>query len=275
MSKAKNGFYTIDVTDIHDNRYVFTDYLSASNEFDMPALKSPVHQAVSEISEVGFEWETVPGANSYKLEVFEADEKTGKTGEKVVSHTTSENAHTAELKPGKNYIWRVRARYFDPNDNDKYDNESRSAKQTFSTVALAAVENDIMAQNQTSEENVQVDSLKDEVVKFLNAWEYAWEKTAGKDGDIKPYIGYYSDSFSCNGLSKVQWEVDKAEKGKRKNWINVDLKINNIDVKNGHEEVEVDLEQKYRSSNYSDDSIKKLRLQKNQSGWKIISETTL
>jgi len=273
-SMAKNGFYTIHVTDVNNNQHIVTDYLSASDEFNMPALKAPANAMGDVNSEVKFEWGTVLGANSYKLEVFEINEQTGKTGAKVVSHTTNKNAHKEKLEPGKKYSWRVRARYYDPNDNDKYDNESRSPKQSFSTIELAAVASDNAIAQKSQHGNI-MGSLGNEVATLLQAWAHAWERTAGKNANLKSFMGYYSDDFSYNGLSKAQWIKDKAAKGKRKKWIEVNVKIKRMNFLGGREEIQVDLEQKYRSSNYSDKSIKMLRLIKYGSGWKIISETTL
>ncbi|GAG04405.1 unnamed protein product, partial [marine sediment metagenome] len=81
-------------------------------------------------TEVTFQWQAVTDANSYKLEVYEID-----SGTKVVSKTTDQTSYTATLDSGISYEWRVRARYYDPNDGDLYDSESRSSFRTLSTAS--------------------------------------------------------------------------------------------------------------------------------------------
>ena len=130
---AQNGFYTFQVEDLNGNYLLFTDYLSTSTPLDIPELVSPGEGAIGVQTEVNFAWEPVNGANGYKLEVYEVDETSGLSNS-VISSDTDQTTYNAALAPGKNYDWRVRARYFDPNDGDEYDSESRSAFRRFSTL---------------------------------------------------------------------------------------------------------------------------------------------
>ena len=84
-------------------------------------------------TEVTFEWQAVTDANRYMLEVFEIDAVTGDLGTTIVSEDDiDQTSYTATLDSGKSYDWRVRARYYDPNDV-LYDSESRSSFRTLST----------------------------------------------------------------------------------------------------------------------------------------------
>jgi hypothetical protein len=133
ISTAKNGFYTFHVTDINGNYLLYTDYLATTFTIGAPLLTSPEDGVTGVSTEVVFEWQAVTSANKYMLEVFEVDAATGVLGAKAISLTTDQTSHTAILDSGKKYNWRVRSRYYDPNDGDAYDSESRSAFRTFST----------------------------------------------------------------------------------------------------------------------------------------------
>ena len=128
MSSAKNGFYSFHVTDINGNYLLYTDYLATAVAIDAPELTSPDDGVTGMPTEVTFEWQAVTDGNSYKLEVYEID-----SGTKVVSKTTDQTSYTATLDSGISYEWRVRARYYDPNDGGLYDSESRSSFRTLST----------------------------------------------------------------------------------------------------------------------------------------------
>jgi ketosteroid isomerase-like protein len=127
ISRAKRGFYTFEVIDVNGNSVVYTDYLSTATPLDMPALVSPDDGATDIPTNMTFQWDPVAGANGYQLEVWVVG------GDKTISRVTLETTYTATLDPGTMYEWRVRARYYDPNDGAEYDSESRSDFQTFST----------------------------------------------------------------------------------------------------------------------------------------------
>ena len=113
-----------------------------------------------------------------------------------------------------------------------------------------------------------------EIVAFVTAWEKAWEKTAGSKGDMESYMAFYSGRFSSGGLTKAAWKRDKTKKNRKKRWIN--LQIRNVRIigslKRPH--IEVRFRQVYKSSNFSVNSRKKLILRRENSGWKILRETT-
>jgi hypothetical protein len=95
----------------------------------MPVPVSPDDEATDVPTDVTFEWDPVTGANGYMLRVYVVG------GPRVINITTDQTTYDATLDPGTDYEWRVRARYYDPNDGTEYDNESRSDWQTFSTAS--------------------------------------------------------------------------------------------------------------------------------------------
>ncbi len=113
-----------------------------------------------------------------------------------------------------------------------------------------------------------------EIVAFVTAWEKAWEETAGLNGDMETYMAFYSGGFSSGGLTKTAWKRDTAKKNRKKRWIN--LEIRNVRIIGSLEgpHVEVHFRQVYKSSDFSVNSRKKLTLCKENSEWKILSETT-
>ena len=128
IENAKSGFYTFEVMDVNGNSLIYTDYLQDSAPLDMPDLFSPSDGASGLSTTVTFEWEPVAGANGYKLEAWDVT-----TNTKVISAETDQTTYSASLDPGTTFDWRVRARYYHPNDGDEYDNESRSSYRSFTT----------------------------------------------------------------------------------------------------------------------------------------------
>jgi ketosteroid isomerase-like protein len=132
---AQKGFYTFEFTDANGNYILMTDYLSTSAVLDMPVQISPSRNAAHVFSDVTFQWESVMGANGYLLEVYEVDENTGSRTARVLGSYTDQTSYSTILDPDKTYSWRVRSRYYDPKDGDRYDNESRCPYWNFSTSA--------------------------------------------------------------------------------------------------------------------------------------------
>ncbi len=114
--------------------------------------------------------------------------------------------------------------------------------------------------------------LYDRIYMFVNEWRSAWENTAGRNQKIDEYISFYSGDFKTDGFNRNSWKLDKAGKGRKKQWI----KINIFDIRiSGPDEsgsIEVRFRQDYRSSNYSGISGKIIRIKKEESGWKIFQE---
>jgi ketosteroid isomerase-like protein len=128
IDSAESGFYTFKMVDVNGNALLYTDYLQMSAPLEMPVLAYPSDGASGMPAYVTFEWEPVAGANGYKLEAWDVA-----TDVKVVSDETDQTAYSVMLAPDTTYEWRVRARYYDPNDGAEYDNESRSSYRSFTT----------------------------------------------------------------------------------------------------------------------------------------------
>jgi hypothetical protein len=115
-----------------------------------------------------------------------------------------------------------------------------------------------------------VRSASAEITEFLLKWAAAWEKCAGKEGDMNAYMSFYSDDFSTNGFDKDKWQKDKLEKNRKKEWIRI--KLDNIQIvgplSNGRYAAR--FTQVYQSSNYADTSKQILIVKPETAGWKII-----
>ncbi len=126
------------------------------------------------------------------------------------------------------------------------------------------------AKEETGQQGVA--KLHDEIYSFIAAWKAAWENTTKGKAGIERYISFYSANFDSKGLGQNGWKRDKAEKGRYKSWINVDLIDIRIDEPGADNFIEVRFLQDYRSSNYSEKSKKMLVIKKEKTGWKITTE---
>jgi len=116
--------------------------------------------------------------------------------------------------------------------------------------------------------------LETEIKEFLLNWKTAWENSAGVNGETGTYMSFYSDDFYGKGLDKNGWVSDKANKNKKKKWIQVDLKKIRISEPLNDQKVQVNFLQDYRSSNFTLSSEKTLILRKESTGWKIMGFDT-
>ena len=101
------------------------------------------------------------------------------------------------------------------------------------------------------------------------AWKTAWENTATKIGDIDAYMKFYSEDFQAKGYTKKSWRRNKALKNKRKAWIKVEIANIRIAGERPDGPLNVTFSQKYRSSNYQDQTEKTLVVLRENGGWKI------
>jgi hypothetical protein len=114
--------------------------------------------------------------------------------------------------------------------------------------------------------------MRAEILDFLTRWKGAWEKTAGKDGNMESYIAFYSDAFSTRGLDKNGWWADKKLKNRRKSYIKIHLSDVRISPPDPDGTLTVTFSQDFRSSNYSSRSEKTLVLRQEAGGWKILAD---
>ncbi|MBW1806486.1 MAG: protein phosphatase 2C domain-containing protein [Deltaproteobacteria bacterium] len=126
---------------------------------------------------------------------------------------------------------------------------------------------------QVKTETQQKDAeLFDVIYAFVTEWKAAWEKTAGKNGDMDRYISFYSKDFRSSGLSRDGWKRDKSRKGRKKGWIRIEMSDIKISGPKEDDLVEIRFSQRYNSPIFSVRSEKRLILRKEGMGWKIISE---
>jgi len=114
--------------------------------------------------------------------------------------------------------------------------------------------------------------LYDNFYTFISNWKTAWENTAGENSDIEYYLSFYSENFLSRGLDKYGWGHDKAEKGRHRRWIRIEISGIKISQPTSDNQVEVRFLQNYRVSNLSDTSHKVLTLIKEGKEWKITAE---
>lgn len=102
---------------------------------------------------------------------------------------------------------------------------------------------------------------------LLEGWKLAWEHKSLDD-----YIGFYSQSFTSQGLSRSGWKQDKRLKWKRNN--DIQLTINNpVYLKhNGNLVVTFDQTYSIKNTTYSTTGSKTLYFVSEQNTWKIIAE---
>lgn len=117
----------------------------------------------------------------------------------------------------------------------------------------------------------QVLSREEEVNVFLQGWKKAWEQSAGPEGNLGDFYSYYADAFSDGLIDKASWQRDKSRKNIRKAWINVELEQISL-LEQSDDSIHVRFFQRYRSSNYSENSNKNLILIREDGKLKILTE---
>jgi len=126
ISNATNGFYTFTLTDVNGNMWVNTDYLHLDLEqpLDIPTLVSPIDDATVIPGDVTFGWNSVNGANYYRVDMENMPN--------VYPANATDTQAVVNLPEGS-YSWRARARVFDMYGD--FDYESRSGWEDFSVVS--------------------------------------------------------------------------------------------------------------------------------------------
>ena len=100
--RARAGDETSEWSDV----WTFTTEKQAIPEMGRVTLSSPSSGAENQPSDLNFEWESMTGAENYRIMVDESDAFTSS----VIDETVVESSFDAEgLKPGATYYWRVRA----------------------------------------------------------------------------------------------------------------------------------------------------------------------
>jgi len=106
---------------------------------------------------------------------------------------------------------------------------------------------------------------------YMDAWRQAWES-----GDTGKYLSYYSKDFTNNeGMKFEAFKRHKERVNRSKKFIRVSVDKMAIVLPPEREQqfAVVRFVQKYRSSNFANDSRKILYLKKGQTGWAIFGES--
>jgi tetratricopeptide (TPR) repeat protein len=110
------------------------------------------------------------------------------------------------------------------------------------------------------------DPAVQEITKMLNAWAEAWSRK-----DVKAYLSHYAPGFKTpKGMSRKDWEAERAERISRPKWIKVSFDEPRISVDGN--QATVRFRQDYRASNFKSSSSKTLVLTKSGNSWLIVSE---
>ena len=107
-----------------------------------------------------------------------------------------------------------------------------------------------------------------EVIKqIILSWASSWSKK-----DFDRYIEFYSPKFKTKKFkSKKSWAKFRKPRVQKKGSIRVKIQNQKINLIS-NELAEVKFTQKYKSANLRLSTSKRIRLEKNEDGWKIISE---
>ena len=116
----------------------------------------------------------------------------------------------------------------------------------------------------------QVRTDEDEARALIETWRQAWSRS-----DVNAYLGQYSAQFvPVNGLTQAQWAASRRKIISGRNDIQVgvrDLRIQRSDDGS----MSVEFLQDYAAGTYSETAQPKiLRLQREDTGWRIVSEQT-
>lgn len=101
--------------------------------------------------------------------------------------------------------------------------------------------------------------------RFLNKWVESWENR-----NINDYMDCYSQSFTSSNMGWKQWKQYKSEINQENRVIRVSVIKPKITL-DGNEAI-VTYIQKYASDSYNDFGLKRLRLNKENGSWKIVTE---
>ena len=111
-------------------------------------------------------------------------------------------------------------------------------------------------------------SERKELVEMINTWREDWESR-----DIQRYARHYSKHFDTDGQNYAAWIDQKRRVNEAKSWIKVDTRNVSMFRNPGREEyVVVTFEQDYRSSNLSNQMMKRQYWIREDGRWKIVHE---
>ena len=114
------------------------------------------------------------------------------------------------------------------------------------------------------------DRVRSEVTETVDLWGAAW---SGQN--VPQYLSNYSEDFAIPGnLSRRGWEALRRSRLTRPSYIDLEIAYGRIELI-ADDTIDVYFRQTYRSNLYRDRTDKKLRLQREEQGWRIIEESSL
>lgn len=141
------------------------------------------------------------------------------------------------------------------------------AEPEVAAVVAAAVSTPEPAQTALPELNVE---RRREVQAAIDLWASSWS-----DQDVDGYLASYASNFEVPGRqSRRQWEELRRSRLSRPSRIEVTISYDTFEVV-AADQIQVDFNQIYDSNLYGGRTNKRLIMIQQDSGWKILSETSL
>lgn len=103
------------------------------------------------------------------------------------------------------------------------------------------------------------------IEKRVTSWANAW-----RTKNVTEYLGYYSNQFKPEGMSKKAWLAQRKQRLSKQGEIK--LSLENVEVRFEGKQAVAEFIQHYSASGYSDHVVKVLSFERNQNEWMIVRE---
>lgn len=103
------------------------------------------------------------------------------------------------------------------------------------------------------------------IEKRVALWANAW-----RNKNVTEYLGYYSNQFKPEGISKKAWLAQRKQRLSKQDEIK--LSIENVEVRTDGKKAVAEFVQHYSTSSYSDHVVKVLSFEQTQNEWMIVRE---
>ena len=114
------------------------------------------------------------------------------------------------------------------------------------------------------------DQVRSDVTEAVDLWGAVWSEQ-----NVSKYLSNYSEDFEVPGnLSRRGWEALRRSRLTRPKYIDLEIAYGRFELIAG-DTIDVYFRQTYRSNLYRDKTNKKLRLQLEEQGWRIVEERSL
>lgn len=127
---------------------------------------------------------------------------------------------------------------------------------------------DVVAAVELSTDVTEItDAVKQQLIESVDRWASAWS-----DQDVTAYLASYSADFAVPGKqSRRNWEALRKTRLQRPRFIDINLEYQGFELVEPNV-IDVFIRQAYESNTYSDLTDKVLRLQREDSNWRILNE---